>query len=104
MNGLGDELARRGLAYVDPRPPAEAPERPLGRGIDVVIDAPAGADDIRSKLAELEQVARQNGSAIGLVGRLAPTTVALLADWAAGLAGREVVLVPVSTLLRPAAP
>ncbi len=103
MDSLGDELARRGLVYVDPRPPADAPERPIGRGIDVVIDAPAGADDIQSKLAELEQAARQRGAAIGLVGRPAPVTVAQLAAWAAGLAGRELALVPASTLLQPAA-
>jgi polysaccharide deacetylase 2 family uncharacterized protein YibQ len=101
MGGVGDELSRRGLAYIDPRPPADAPERPLGRGVDIVIDEPATADDMQSKLAELEQTARQKGSAIGLVGRPTPVAVARLAAWAAGLAGRDLALVPVSALLKP---
>ncbi len=102
MAALGDELTRRGLAYIDPRPPADAPERPLGRGVDVVLDEPATGDDVTSKLAELEQAARQHGAAIGLVGRPTPVTLARLAAWTQGLAGREVALVPVSALLRPA--
>lgn len=98
-----DELARRGLLYVDPRPGktvdklSEVP----GRSVDVVIDDPQTRADIEGKLAGLERIARDKGMAIGFAGPLRPVTVERIAAWAKGLGDRGIALVPVSGLINP---
>ena len=70
-----EELAARGLLYVDPRP---APSRPGGpsptppgmRVADLVIDDPPVRLEIEFKLTRLEQLARDRGTALG-AGRAA---------------------------------
>jgi polysaccharide deacetylase 2 family uncharacterized protein YibQ len=94
------ELADRGLLYVDPRPGAEA-----GAGsvtVSAVVDEPPDQDAIDAKLAKLEQRARDTGVAIGLAGTLRPVTIERIASWARGLDGRGIDLVPVSALAQPA--
>ena len=51
-----------------------------------------------AKLAELERIARDRGSAIGLVGRLRPSMLDRIAVWARDLEARGVMLTPVSAL------
>ncbi len=97
---LGD-LASRGLMYIDPRPNAKHPPGIVGRSVDVVVDAPAVRTEIDAKLAQLETIARAHGSALGVAGPPHPVTVARLAAWAASLASRGFVLVPVSALATP---
>ena len=91
------DLVARGLLYVDPRP--GAPSSPGTRAIDLVVDDPATRADIDDKLARLEAVAREHGSALGLAGPLRPVTVVHVAAWARGLDARGFVLAPVSTLV-----
>lgn len=99
-----EELGRRGLLYVDPRPegrlaaPATAGPR---RAVDLVVDEPAVRTEIDAKLARLEQVARDRGAALGLISAPTPVAVERLGAWAALLAQRGVVLVPVSALVAP---
>jgi len=99
-----EEVGRRGLIYVDPRPegrlaaPATAGPR---RAVDVVVDEPAVRTEIDAKLARLEQLARDRGSALGLASAPTPVAVERLGAWAALLAQRGVVLVPVSALVAP---
>ncbi len=90
------ELAARGLLYVDPRPGAAV----TGAAVDVsaVVDDPAERGAIDAKLAALEQRARDEGAAVGLAGPLRPVTVERIASWARGLDGRGLALVPVSAL------
>lgn len=96
-----DELSRRGLLYVDPRPGkvvdklADVP----GRTIDAVLDDPQARAEIEAKLAGLERTAREKGSAIGFAGPLRQVTVERIAAWATGLADRGIALVPVSALM-----
>lgn len=96
-----DTLARRGLLYLDPRPGAGAPARAWGRGVDIVLDEPAGTrTEIDRRLAELEQLARDRGAALGLAGAATPVLVERLVAWAATLDQRGLVLAPVSAMIR----
>lgn len=109
MLGLVQDVLRtRGLLYVEPRPGGPSPARAWGRAVDVVLDEPATRGEIERRLAELERVARERGSALGLAGDPAPVLVDRLAAWAAGLPERGLVLAPVTAVLRrpegPAAP
>ena len=95
-----DEIGRRGLLYIDPRP-GRAPVRPglPARAVDVVLDEAPGRAEIEGKLLTLERIAREQGSAIGLAGPLRAVTVERIAAWTKTLAQRGLVLVPVSALV-----
>ena len=105
LRAVLDELARRGLLYVDPRPGksvdklAEVP----GRGVDAVIDDPPSRAEIEGKLAALERMAREKGSALGFAGPLRPVTIERIAAWSRGLGDKGIALVPVSALINPLA-
>ena len=64
----------------------------------MVLDDIVTRGDLDAKLAELEQRARDAGSAVGLAGTLRPVTVDRIAAWARGLDGRGIDLVPVSAM------
>ena len=91
------EIARRGLLYVDPRPGTPV----TGAAVDVtaIVDDPPQRALIDAKLAELEQQARDGKPAVGLAGPLRPVTVDRIASWARGLGGRGIALVPLTALL-----
>lgn len=93
-------LASRGLLYVDPRPGAVPPGFAFGAAADLVLDDPPGAAAIEARLAALERLAQQRGSALGYAGEASPVLVGRIAAWAEGLARRGAVLVPVSALIR----
>lgn len=98
------EAARRGLLYLDPKPPAAGvaalPAGTYGAVVDVVIDAgdPPARAEIEGRLVALERVARERGTAIGLVGRLRPVTLERIAAWAQDAEARGFVLVPISAV------
>ncbi len=101
MAALQDVMFRRGLLYIDPRPGVPAPARAWGRGVDVVLDEPGRTrHEIDRRLGELEQLARERGSALGLAGAPTPVLVEAITAWAAGLDQRGLVLAPVSALIR----
>ncbi len=101
IGAVQDALYRRGLLYLDPRPGAPPPARAFGRAVDVVLDEPAGTrGEIDRRLAELEQMARERGTALGLAGAATPVLVERLVAWAAGLDQRGLVLAPVSAMIR----
>jgi hypothetical protein len=105
MNGVLAELGRRGLLYVDARPAGSggAPTQPhvWSRDVDLVVDEPV--TDIDAKLAELEHIARDKGSALGLAGSPRPVAVQHVVLWANGLMDRGLALAPVSALALPPA-
>jgi uncharacterized protein len=106
MDAVLADLAERGLLYVDPREGRGAVTKAWGRQADLMVDDPADqavADRtmIDAKLAELEQRAKDNGSALGLVMQPTPVTVARVAAWSNGLADRGLTLTPVSALALP---
>lgn len=101
-----DELKRRGLLYVDPRPgkPSDLLAPVPGRAVDLIVDDPPARAEIEAKLAGLERIAREKGSALGLAGPLRPVTIERIAAWASGLGDRGIDLAPVSALVGNAEP
>ncbi len=100
LNGLQDVLRERGLLYIDPRPGAASPARAWGRSVDLVVDEPATRGEIDRRLAELERIARERGTALGLAADVSPVLVDRVAAWAAGLEERGLVMAPVTALIR----
>ena len=95
------EFEQRGLMYVGaPGQPSPVPHT-WSRSVDVVVDEPAAAVDIDVKLAALEALARDRGSALGLAVAPRPVTVDRIAAWTTGLANRGLALAPVSALMQP---
>ena len=98
------DAARRGLLYLDPRPPgpgvAAMPGGTYGAVVDVVIDAgdPPARAEIEGRLVALERLARERGAAIGLAGRLRPVTLERIAAWAQDAEARGFVLVSISAV------
>ena len=102
-NSVLDELAGRGLLYLDPRPAGDGrlaalPAGMAGCAVDVVLDDSPARAEVEAKLMALERIARDRGSAIGLVGRLRPMILDRIAVWAKDAEARGIVLVPISAL------
>lgn len=105
LGALQDVLRARGLLYVDPRPAAPPPARAWGRSVDLILDEPATRAEIDTKLATLERLARERGTAVGYGGEASPVLIDRIAGWAAGVEGRGLALAPISALIRrPAEP
>jgi hypothetical protein len=96
-----NELSRRGLLYIDPRPGRAGDKLAAvpGRAVDLVVDDPPARAEIEAKLAALERLAREKGSALGIAGPLRPVTVERIAAWARGLGDRGIALAPASALV-----
>jgi hypothetical protein len=95
-----NELAKRGLLYIDPRPGSPPAPRVWSRSVDTVVDEPPTAADIDIKLARLAQTARDRGSAVGFAGAPRPVLLQRLGAWAANLEADGLALAPVSALVR----
>ena len=105
INPILNEIGRRGLLYIDPVPGSRSARPGLAaRSVDVVIDEPPDRAEIEAKLATLERIAKEKGSAIGLAGPLRPNTIDRIAEWAKGLKDRGIALTPVSQLVAAAEP
>jgi polysaccharide deacetylase 2 family uncharacterized protein YibQ len=97
-----EELKARGLLYVDAEGGQTSAAGKVADAIGLdysVVDVQIDAGDLAQQLAKLEQVAKERGAAIGVV-RAKPATAKQLADWAAKLEGKGIVLVPVSAAVR----
>jgi uncharacterized protein len=103
MKSVATEFAERGLLYVDARPGSAPPPGVWSRTVAIIIDEPATAADIDDKLARLVKLAREQGSALGLVTVVRPMTTDRIAVWANGLAADGLALAPVSALVQPPA-
>ena len=101
MQTVLDELKRRGLFYLAPPATPELPAHTGVRAVSLVIDDDREARAIDDRLAQLEANARQLGSAIGLVGRPSPATLARVVAWAARLPAKGISLTPISALAQP---
>jgi polysaccharide deacetylase 2 family uncharacterized protein YibQ len=100
LGGLQAALHGRGLLFVDARPGAAHPARAFGRAVDLVLDEPPTRGEVERRLAELEQTARANRSALGYAGDPVPSVVGAILAWSAGLEARGAVIAPVSVLIR----
>jgi polysaccharide deacetylase 2 family uncharacterized protein YibQ len=97
-----EELKRRGLLYVDAEATKDSPTEKTAKAIGLdyfAVNVQIDAGDTAQQLAKLEQAAKERGAAIGVV-RLKPATAKQIADWAAKLQGKGIVLVPVSAAVR----
>jgi polysaccharide deacetylase 2 family uncharacterized protein YibQ len=92
-------LAKRGVYYVDPRPGASALPAAWSATVDLVIDEPANRQEIDAKLAKLEQIAHDKGSALGLITVLRPVAVERVQNWADGLLDRGLTMAPISAIV-----
>ncbi len=97
-----EELKKRGLLYVDVESAQDSATATVAGtiGLDYsVASVQIDAGDPAQQLAKLEQAAKERGAAIGVV-RAKPATAKQLADWAAKLESKGIVLVPVSAAVR----
>jgi polysaccharide deacetylase 2 family uncharacterized protein YibQ len=101
-----EELGTRGLGYLDDGSSnrsiadqlAKANKVPFGRG-DIMLDADPSRGQILAALDSLATLAQSKGEAIGVISAL-PVSIATVAEWTAGLADKNVQLVPVSALMK----
>ncbi len=101
-----EELGTRGLGYLDDGTSnrslapqlAAADKVPFGRA-DMVLDANPARAPILAALDALVAKAAANGGAIGVISAL-PVSIQTIAEWTASAADRNVLLVPVSALMK----
>ncbi len=98
-----EQLAHRGLLYVDARPGEKRLPSVWQRDVDVIIDDAPDAVSIDARLAVLDKIAAEKGSALGLAGVVRPVTIERIAAWANELPAKGLALAPVSALALPAA-
>jgi uncharacterized protein len=101
-----EEVKARGLLFVDDGSVKDSAAGQIASTIgldfataDVQIDAVPSPDDINKALARLEAVAKEKGSAIGIASAK-PATIKALAQWAAQLQAKNIILIPVSAAIR----
>ena len=102
LDPLMVEVAKRGLMFVDDGSSARSVagrvagkrETPFARA-DLVIDAVPTPEEITGRLAQLEQIARTRGTALGVTSAR-PAAIKAIVDWSKSLESRGITLVPVS--------
>lgn len=100
-----EEIGTRGLAYFDDGSSkrsvapqlAARNEVSFARG-SVELDQTPSPKAILAALTELEALAVENGSAVGVASAL-PVSVTTISEWAAGLKDKGLTLVPVSSVM-----
>ncbi|MEX0627349.1 MAG: divergent polysaccharide deacetylase family protein, partial [Cucumibacter sp.] len=99
-----EEIGGRGLSYIDDGSSNRSLAPQLARDnsvdfarADVIIDREPSRPEILAALERLESIAARGGKAIGFASAL-PVTISTLAEWARGLEGRGILLVPVSSI------
>ncbi len=106
-------IKERGLLFVDNRAspqtaiPGIAGEVTLPlASANRLLDTDPTRAGIDKKLSELEEIARRNGSALGLAQHIEPVVMERIGVWAQGLEERGLVLAPVSAVVgaKPAEP
>lgn len=105
MQPVLDGLKKRGLLYVDNRETAQTVVPALATdmklpfaSVNRAIDRDATRAGVDKRLADLEDIARRNGSAVG-IGSPFPVTFERITLWAQGLEERGLVLAPVSAVI-----
>jgi polysaccharide deacetylase 2 family uncharacterized protein YibQ len=105
MKPVLEALNERGLMYLDSRDSprsvgaALATELRLPRAInDRFLDIEPSRDAIDARLAEIEQIARESGSAVA-IGHPIPVTFERLTMWIPTLQGKGFVLAPITAVV-----
>jgi len=100
-----NELKNRGLLFLDNQAGSAAAASAHDAAHDAGVPYVAGdmridaSGDMAAQLAQLEAIARQNGTAIAIVSGTGPSLVALK-SWLPSLAGKGLVLTPLSDIVR----
>lgn len=105
MSVVIGELKRRGLLFLDSRTTAGSVGEALAAeaGVPhatrhVFLDNIQSEAEARTRLMELERIAKARGAAIA-IGHPHPTTLAVLREWLPTAAGRGLALVPLSAIV-----
>ncbi|HEU0071595.1 MAG TPA: divergent polysaccharide deacetylase family protein [Alphaproteobacteria bacterium] len=105
MSVVIGELKRRGLLFLDSRTTAGSVGEALAMeaGVPhatrhVFLDNIQSEAEARTRLLELERIAKARGAAIA-IGHPHPTTLTVLREWLPTAAGRGLALVPLSTIV-----
>lgn len=100
-----EELGARGIGYLDDASSNRSLSRQLAGAnqvhfarANIALDANPSRAAILAQLGELEEIARQDGSAIGVISAL-PVSISSLISWAAQLEEKGIFLVPASALM-----
>lgn len=102
--GLLEEINRRGLLFLDDGSSRDSRTAPLAEKIGVPVriadrlHETGGGKSLESQLAEVEEIARKKGSAVISVPAL-PANIERIAAWQRDLAGRGLVLAPLSAII-----
>ncbi|HEX2017834.1 MAG TPA: divergent polysaccharide deacetylase family protein [Aurantimonas sp.] len=106
MEPLIAELGRRGLMYLDDSSSLRslakdttALQRVPFAAASLTVDRTQDPADIRRQLDTLEQIARAEGSAVGVASAF-DISIATISEWISQVEGRGVEIVPVSALAR----
>jgi uncharacterized protein len=103
-------MKARGLLFIDDHTTDQSAAGGLARALglpwavgDRILDAEPSRAGVDKALADLEELARRNGAALG-IGAPYPVTLDRVAEWTAKLASKGLVLAPVSAVagLQPA--
>ena len=98
------EVADRGLFFLDARVGQKPLPRAWNRSIDMVLDdEPLDAAALDQRLDGLTHLALDKGSALGIVSAPRPVTVDRIAAWANTLRAKGLALAPASALMLPPA-
>jgi polysaccharide deacetylase 2 family uncharacterized protein YibQ len=104
LDAVLEDVAHRGLLFVDARTGQRVQGLVWNRPADILIDAaPANAAALNERLDALAHLALEKGSALGVVSVPRPVTIERLAAWTAKLADDGLALAPVSALVLPPA-
>ena len=101
-----EEIRNRGLGYIDDGSASASLAVELAKDLrlphasgNIIIDANRDADRIRNNLKALESLAKARGFAIGTASAF-PETVKVVQEWAKQANSRDIIIVPVSNLLK----
>ena len=104
LDSVLEEVAQRGLLFVDTRLGQRVLPHAWNRPASMVIDDnPVDMAALDQRLDALTRMALDNGSALGIVSLPRPVTVERIAAWTMTLASKGVALAPVSALVLPPA-
>ncbi|MBV9522652.1 MAG: divergent polysaccharide deacetylase family protein [Alphaproteobacteria bacterium] len=106
MRVVMEELKTRGLLFLDSRTTPRTTCASLAATRDlpfasrnVFLDNEPTMEGVRKQIAELEAVARKQGTAIG-IGHPHEATLAALAQWLPAAASRGIAVVPLTSVMR----
>src|SRR3954447_5836972 len=105
MQPIVREAAKRGLGYLDDgsAPRSVAPSLAAGQTMpfikaDISIDVLPTAGEIDRALANLEELAKERGTAVGIASAL-PISIERINAWTRSLESRGILLVPLTTAM-----